>query len=155
MNELRGQVPTRRIELSSTDQDGGGVSIAGVADFGSSYAGNNTHDQTYVELGDTVGHSRGSHFLKAGVNVRHVAVAGATTDGIHGIDVFRTLDAFLAGRPDAMRQMSARANVDLCVTRASAFIQDHWTPTPGITVDGGAGSTHQSFPRPSASRIGR
>ena len=49
-NELRGQFATRRTALSSTDQDGAGVSIAGVADFGSSYVGNNTHDQRYIEL---------------------------------------------------------------------------------------------------------
>ena len=51
-----------------------------VADFGSAYMGSNTHDQRYLELGDTVGHARGSHFLKAGFNARHVVVTGTTTD---------------------------------------------------------------------------
>ena len=51
-----------------------------VADFGAAYMGSNTHDQRYLELGDTVGHARGSHFLKAGFNARHVVVTGTTTD---------------------------------------------------------------------------
>jgi Carboxypeptidase regulatory-like domain len=55
-----------------------------VADFGSAYMGSNTHDQRYLELGDTVGHARGSHVLKAGFNARHVVVTGTTTDGIYG-----------------------------------------------------------------------
>jgi Carboxypeptidase regulatory-like domain/TonB dependent receptor len=145
-NELRGQLATRRVDLSGAEQDGAGVSIAGVADFGSTYAGNNTHDHTYVEFGDTAGHSRGSHFLKAGANVRHVSVSGATMDGVRGLYTFRTLDAFLAGRFDTMRTMSAAAEVDLSVTRASAFIQDHWTPTPVITVDAGVRFDASRFP---------
>jgi hypothetical protein len=145
-NELRAQLATRRSELSSTDRTGAGVTISGVADFGSAYVGNNTHDQRYVEFGDTVGHSRGPHFLKAGFTVRRVAVTGTTRDGIHGIDVFRTLDAFLAGGADATRQMSAGADVDLSVTRAGAFLQDHWTPKPGITIDAGARFDASIFP---------
>ena len=136
-NELRGQFATRRTALSSTDHDGAGVAIPGVADFGSAYVGNNTHDQRYLELGDTVGHARGSHFLKAGFNARYVVVTGTTTDGIYGVAAYRTVDAFLAGQGEASRQVSAGADVDLSVTRASAFVQDHWTPTPQVTVDAG------------------
>ena len=35
------------------------------ADFGSGYIGNSTTTSKYVELGDTIGHSRGSHFLES------------------------------------------------------------------------------------------
>ena len=145
-NELRGQFATRRTALSSADRDGAGVAVSGVADFGSAYIGNSTHDQQYVELGDTIGHSRGSHFLKAGLNVRRVGVTAATTDGIHGVGAYRTLDAFLAGRPETTRQMSAAADFDLSVVRTSAFVQDQWTPTPQITIDAGARFDASAFP---------
>ena len=145
-NELRSQFATRRTVLSSADRDGAGVAVSGVADFGSSYVGNSTHDQHYVELGDTIGHSRGSHFLKAGLNVRRVGVTAATSDGIHGVGAYRTLDAFLAGRPEATRQMSAAADVALSVIRTSAFVQDHWTPTPQITADAGVRFDASAFP---------
>ena len=62
------------------------------------------------------------------VPTREEALAGsspATTDGTRGVYVFPSLDAFLAGQPAAMRQMSGGADVDLTVTRASAFVQDH------------------------------
>jgi hypothetical protein len=136
-NELRGQVATRWSELFSTEHDGAGAAISGVADFGSAYLGNNTHDQRYVEFGDTVGLSRGAHFLKTGVNVRHVGVTGTTSDGLHGIEAFRTLESFLNGQPEATRRMSTPADIALSVTRASAFLQDHWTPKPDITIDAG------------------
>jgi hypothetical protein len=145
-HELRGQLATRSVGLSGTEQDGAGVSIAGVADFGSTYAGHNTHKQSYIELGDTVGHSRGSHFLKAGASVRQVAVAAATTDGVRGLYAFRTLDAFLERQADTIRSVSAGASVDLSVTRASAFIQDHWTPGPAVTIDAGVRFDASLFP---------
>jgi hypothetical protein len=122
------------------------VSIAGVADFGAAYAGNSTHDQRYLEGGDTVGHSRGSHFLKAGANLRRVILTGTTADGLGGSLVFRTIDAFFAGRAEAARQVSARADIDLVVTRAGAFVQDHWIPTPELTIDAGARFDASIFP---------
>jgi hypothetical protein len=146
-NELRGQFATRRLELHPTDHEGAEILISGVADFGSAYGGDSTHNERYIEFGDTVGHSRGSHFLKAGANVRHVAVAGSTADDVRGIYLFRTLDAFLAGQPEAMRQLSAGADVvDLAVTRASAFVQDRWTPQSGLTIDAGARVDASVFP---------
>ncbi|MEO7156832.1 MAG: TonB-dependent receptor, partial [Vicinamibacterales bacterium] len=145
-NELCGQFAARRADLHTNGREGAGISIAGVADFGPAYAGDNTHDQRYFEAGDTVGYSRASHFLKAGANLQHVSVGISTADGTRGLYVFPTLDAFLAGQPAAMRQMSGGADVDLTVTRASAFVQDYWTPTPGITVDAGARFETSLFP---------
>jgi hypothetical protein len=137
-NDLRGQLASRRLGLETTEQQGVGVSIAGVADFGTPYLGTNTHDETYMELGDTVAYSRGSHFVKAGADVRHVTVTGRTSDGVGGIYLFRTPGAFLQGQPDQIRRMSAAADIDLSMTRVSAFAQDRWTPRPGLTIDAGA-----------------
>ncbi len=137
-NDLRGQLASRRLGLHTTDQQSAGVVIAGVAEFGPPYVGNNTHDQTYIELGDTVGYSRGSHFVKVGFDVRQVAITGGMDDGVRGMYLFRTLEAFLAGQADEARLMSAGDGVDLALTRPSAFIQDRWTPKQGLTIDAGA-----------------
>lgn len=137
-NDLRGQLASRHLGLETTDQQGAGVSIAGVADFGTPYFGNNTHNQTYIEIGDTVGYSPGSHFVKVGVDVRHVSVTGSTGDGVRGIYMFRTIEAFLSGRLDQVRLLSTAAGIDLSMTRASAFVQDRWTPRQGLTIDAGA-----------------
>jgi hypothetical protein len=113
------------------------VTIAGVAEFGTPYAGNGTHHQTYLEIGDTVGWIHRSHLVKSGADVRHVTVTGTTTDGHAGIYAFRTLGEFLSGRPDSFRQVSGGTDVQLTVSRLSAFVQDRWSPTAAFTADVG------------------
>jgi len=136
-NEIRGQFATRRQTFEPTDSQGPGVSIAGVADFGTAYVGERDHRQSYFEFDDTASHSRGQHFFKAGANLKHIGVSGIVADGLRGLYTFRTTDDFLAGRPDSVRRVSMSSAIDLDVWRVSAFLQDHWTPVPALTVDGG------------------
>jgi hypothetical protein len=42
--------------------------------------------------------------------------------------------------------MSGAAAFDLSLTRASAFVHDHWTPQPAITIDAGARFDASVFP---------
>src|SRR2546422_5832132 len=60
-----------------------------------------------------------------------------------------------------MRRVSAGANVALSVIRVGAFVQDHWTPNPTITVDAGVRFDASLFPeslgitnRPLSPRVG-
>src|SRR5262249_50759615 len=66
--------------------------------------------------------------------------------GERGVYTFRTLDDFLAGRPGLTRIMSGQANVDFAVTRGTAFVQDHWTPSAALTVDAGLRLDVAAFP---------
>ena len=145
-NELRGQVAARRQTLESADPLGPGVTISGVADFGTSYVGDSDRRQSYFEIGDTATHSRGQHLLKIGAGFKRIVVDGTVADGVRGLYAFRSLDSFFAGRPDVTRIMSGAANVDFAVSRASGFVQDHWTPTPTLTIDAGARFDVGAFP---------
>lgn len=145
-NELRGQFADRRQTLVPTDPQGPGASIAGVADFGTPYAGNSDHRQTYVEIADTATHSRGQHLVKAGASLKHIGVAGSASDGVRGLYTFASLDSFFAGQPDTVRRVSADVRTDFGVWRASAFLQDHWTLLPTLTVDGGVRFDTTRFP---------
>ena len=136
-NDLRGQVATRRVDAHTTDQHGPGVTIAGVADFGTPYWGNSTHDQRYLQMADTVGWIHRTHFVKAGADVQHVSVSGTTTDGHAGKYAFRALSDFLGRRPDSFRQMLGGTGANLAVTRPGAFVQDRWGPTSAFTLDFG------------------
>jgi hypothetical protein len=135
-NDLRAQVAGRRI-ASTAGPDGAGVLIAGVAEFGTPYVGNNTHDETYIDVGDTIGLSRGPHFLKVGGSMRHVRSVSSTADGTGGLFIFSSLDSFLTGRPDEKRIMSATESIDFGTRRVDAFFQDHWTPRTDLTIDAG------------------
>ena len=146
VNELRGQIAGRRQTLETTDLQGPGAVISGVAEFGTSYVGDSDRRQTYVEVADTATHERGRHLLKFGAGLKRIDVNGTVADGVRGLYAFRTLDSFLAGRPDFTRIMSDRANVDVAVSRGSAFVQDHWTPNAALTVDVGLRFDVEAFP---------
>ena len=145
-NELRGQVAARRQAFESADPHGPGVSISGIADFGTSYVGDSDRRQSYLEIGDTAMLSRGQHLLKIGAAFKRIVVDGTNGDGVRGLYAFRSLDSFFAGRADATRIMSGAAHVDVAVSLASGFVQDHWTPTPALTIDAGARLDVGAFP---------
>src|SRR5205814_6264371 len=84
-NDLRGQLATRRVDLHTTDAQGPSMFIAGSAEFGRPYAGNDTHHQRYAEVGDTFGWSRGTHFVKSGFDFTRVGLTGTRTDGMGGV----------------------------------------------------------------------
>src|SRR5947208_780257 len=93
-NEGRGQLATRRVDRHTGDSFGPGIVIPGVVDFGRPYAGNDHHDQHYVELGDTFAVAGQRHFFKAGLNVTRIALTGLGLDGAGGVYAFPTLDSF-------------------------------------------------------------
>jgi hypothetical protein len=136
-NDVRGQLATRRVALSTADTHGPGISIAGVADFGRPYAGNDVHNQRYLEIGDTVSWTRGAHFFKTGFDVTNVALTGTRTAGMGGLFEFPSLDAFVAGHPDRFRQVFGQPAVDVSTTLTGTFVQDHWTPVSPLTIDAG------------------
>jgi hypothetical protein len=146
VNELRGQFAVRRHSVETADPQGPGVVISGVADFGTSYVGDSDRRQAYVEIADTVTHARGEHLLKFGAGLKRIAVTGTVADGVRGVYAFSAADAFLSGRPDVTRIMSGVADVDFAVSRATAFLQDHWTPTPAFTLDAGARLDIAAYP---------
>ena len=145
-NELRGQFAGRRQTFSPTDPQGPGVSIASVADFGTAYAGDSDHRQSYLEIVDTATHSRGQHLLKAGAGLKHVGITGTVADGVRGLYTFRSLDTFLVGQPDSARLISGVATLNFAAWRASAFVQDHWTPVSTLTIDAGLRFDTTQFP---------
>jgi hypothetical protein len=136
-NEVRGQAAKRQVDLHTTATQGPGVLIAGVAEFGRPYAGNDSHDQRYLEVGDTVRWSRSAHFISAGVDVMNVNLTGTRTDGATGLVQFRSLAAFVANTPDTTRQTFGASSVDFSSNHIGTFAQDRWTPRSNVTVDAG------------------
>ena len=136
-NEGRGQLAARRVDRHTEDSSGPGVVIPGVVDFGRPYAGNDRHDQRYVEIGDTLAVAGRRHFFKVGLNVTRIAVTGQGLDGAGGLYTFPSLDAFLDRQPDSFRQTFGNPTLDLTATRTGVFVQDHWTPVSTLSVDVG------------------
>src|SRR5262249_3345685 len=145
-NDVRGQLAGRFLDRYSGDGQGPGMLVAGVADFGRPYAGNDGHHQEYAELGDTFGWSRGSHFLRTGIDFTTLALRGTRPDGMGGVFQFRTVDAFLAGQPDTFRQVFDSSAVSVSARHVGAFAHEHWTPVSGLTLDVGARFDIETLP---------
>jgi hypothetical protein len=145
-NDVRGQFASRHIDLRTGDTAGPGIVISGVAEFGRPYAGNDSDQQHYAELGDTLSWTRGPHLFKTGVDLAHVAISGTRTDGMGGVFLFPTLTAFLGGQPDSFRQVLGSTAVDTRSTHVGLFLQDHWTVAPQLTLDAGVRFDGDTFP---------
>ena len=136
-NELRAQGARREVDLRTADSQGPSMLIPGTAEFGRPYAGNDDHQHTYLEIGDTFARTSGHHFLKIGFEVAHAAVQGTLTNGVGGMFVFPTIDAFTNHQPTSFRQVFADPRVELGTTRTGIFLQDRWTPHRTLTLDVG------------------
>ena len=137
INSVRFQVSTRRAVLRTADQAGGGISIAGLVDFGRPYNGNERRRENHYELSDVASTAKGRHLLTFGGDLDWIRERVAAYDGFGGIYIFPTLDSFLSGQPDEYRQVSGNPRTDFATPRYSGFVQDHWTVTSRFTMDAG------------------
>jgi hypothetical protein len=137
INSVRFQVSTRRAVPTTADQAGGGISIAGLVDFGRPYDGNEKRRENHYELSDVASAAKGRHLLTFGGDLDWIRERVAAYDGFGGIYVFPTLDSFLIGQPDEYRQVFGNPNTDFATPRYSGFVQDHWTVTSHFTIDVG------------------
>jgi hypothetical protein len=115
-----------------------GVLIPGVALFGTPYEGNNRRFETHLQFEEAAMLQRGHHLIQAGVGIDRVSLRAGALDGSRGLFVFSSLNAFTAAAPDFFTQ-SFTSNPDTNFTeyRSRAYLQDHWTPAPTISIDYG------------------
>lgn len=146
IHSVRFQVSTRGVVLTTADQAGPGISIAGLVDFGRPYNGNQRRREDHYELNDVASAAKGKHLFSFGGDVDWIKERAASYDGFGGLYIFPTLDSFLSGQPDEYRQVFGNPNTDFATPRYSAFVQDHWTVTNHFTVDAGLRYDFQHLP---------
>jgi len=137
INSVRFQVSTRGAVLRTADQTAPSISIAGLVDFGRPYNGNENRRENHYELNDVASAAKGRHLLSFGGDLDWIREKVASYDGFGAVYIFPTLDTFLSGQPDEYRQVFANPNTDFTAPRYSGFLQDHWTVTNHLTIDGG------------------
>ncbi len=137
LNQLNFEVAQRRVALRTGSAGGPGVMVAGLAQFGTPYAGNSRRYETHVDFSDGVIRQRGKHLFQAGVAFSHVALRAADLDGFGGLYVFPNLTALAGGQPDFYTQSFGDPNTNFSEMRSAGFVQDHWTPYPSLAVDFG------------------
>ncbi|GGA55354.1 hypothetical protein GCM10011507_03260 [Edaphobacter acidisoli] len=137
VNQVNFQVAQRRVNLKTGSTNGPGVVVAGIAQLGTPFAGNNRRYETHVDLGDDVILQHGKHLFQAGAAMSHVALRAADMEGFGGLYVFPSVADLTAGQPDFYMQSFGNPNTNFDEVRGAAYMQDHWTPVRGLALDYG------------------
>lgn len=137
LNQLNYEVSQRRADLHTNSVEGPGILVAGLAHFGTPFAGNNRRYETHFDLGENIARERKSHLIQAGAAVIHVGLRASDRDGFQGLYVFPTIADLAARNPDFYIQSFGDPNTNFTEARWSAWVQDHWTVSHSFTLDYG------------------
>ena len=146
LNKLSFEVAQRRAVERTQSTSGPGVSIPGIALFGTPWSGNGRRFETHVEFADSFSIQRRQHLFQVGGRVDHVALRAHTPDGSQGFFVLASIPALQAGNPDFFTQGFGTFDTSLSETRFAGFVQDHWTQSSRITVDYGLRYEYNRIP---------
>lgn len=137
VNELHVQAATRRAELRTGTRSGPGISVPGLVEFGTPFAGNGVRHENHFEMDESLTQQRGSHLLKAGFGVENVRLRAAIRDGFQGLYVFPDLTALTAQQPVFYTQSFGQPDTNFPEWRLNGFLQDHWSVSHRLNVDYG------------------
>ena len=84
--------------LRTADQTGPEISLAGLADFGRPYDGNDKRRENHYELADVASLAKGRHLVSFGGDLDLIRENVSAYDGFAAVYIFPTLNAFLNGR---------------------------------------------------------
>jgi hypothetical protein len=146
INQLTFEIAQRRVALRTGSAGGPGISVAGLANFGTPYAGNSRRYETHTDFGDGVIHQHGKHLFQAGAAISRVALRAANRDGFGGLYVFPDLTALDNGQPDFYIQSFGDPDTNLSETRFATYLQDHWIPFKGLALDYGLRYEYNRLP---------
>jgi hypothetical protein len=137
VGDLRFQVATRHAVLRTNDAGGPGIDINGLVDFGRPYAGNSRRRENHYQASYTYLQTKGRHLWKAGGTVNRVSLRATVLDGFGSLYLFGSVADFLTGHPDSFRQAFGDPGTKYAVTSYGAFVQDHFSLLPRLTIDFG------------------
>lgn len=139
------ELAQRRAESRTGTASGPGTRIAGVAYFGTPYAGNDRRFETHLEFADTFSRQVRQHLMQFGARLDRVALRASVADALHGYFVFSNLAAFQNGSPDFFTQSVGNFQTNFDELRFAAFAQDRWTAKT-LTLDYGIRYDYNRLP---------
>lgn len=137
MQQLNFEVAQRRVAMRTGSTQSPGIEIAGLAQFGTPFAGNQRRLETHADFSDSVMAQHGKHLFAAGIAVSHIGLRAADKEGFSGLYVFPDLSALAQAQPDFYIQSFGNPNTNFAEIRGAAWVQDHRTPRPGLALDYG------------------
>ncbi len=137
VNETRAQFTHSDLRALSSDPIGPAVSIAGVATFGTFSSSPQGRLNRMVQVVNNLSQQRGSHALRAGVDVVHNDDGITFPRATRGSYAFASMDAFLAGTYNnaGFTQTFGATDVAQHGTNVGLYVQDAWTVSPSLTMN--------------------
>jgi hypothetical protein len=120
--------------------------VAGLAQFGTPFGGNQRRYETHVDVEDGVTRQSGHHLFGAGASVEHVSLRAANLDGFGGLYIFPDIAALASGQADFFTQSFGNPNTNFSEIRSAAYAQDHWTPFKSFALDYGQRYEYNHLP---------
>ncbi len=134
LGEFRLQVAPRDLTQYANDEIGPRITISGVATFGRNTNFPVILDETTTQGAYTLSWQRGSHFLKFGTDVTHIAATSSFPVSFAGSFSFGSLASFVAGTPTTFTQGFGNPQIDLPDTLYAVFAQDSWAVNDRLTL---------------------
>jgi len=160
VNEARFQYARQAAALDSMDPDRTvSVSIAGTALFGTQRLTPQDTRTQYFQFADTATLSRGSHTLKAGIDLLHSRNRGTVEQNSAGVYIFEALsptidalDAFSGNNPfgiplpAAFLQSWGNPTTSFSANSSALFLQDDWQVTEAFLLKLGLRYDREDLP---------
>jgi hypothetical protein len=137
VNETRAQFTHSDLRALPSDDVGPAVSIAGVATFGTLSSSPQGRVNRMLQVVNTLAQQRGSHALRAGIDLLHHDDRITFPRATRGSYAFPSMAAFLAGTYNnaGFTQTFGAADVSQRSTSVGVHAQDEWSASPSLTLN--------------------
>jgi hypothetical protein len=139
VNETRGQFVYSSLKAPVNDPVGPGVSISGVASFGTSSSSPTARLNKLVELVDNIGHQIGAHALRFGIDFLYNDDTITYPRSIRGSYSFSSLANFLSGtyNNSGFSQTFGNSVISQTNPNVGFYGQDEWKVNSHLTLNFG------------------
>jgi hypothetical protein len=147
-NELRAQFTRSRLDAPPNDLTGPAVSISGAANLGMSASSPTRRDLDVFQVADTLTVQRGAHLIKSGVDLLRNRVTVVFPGASGGAYTFTSIGNLQRGVYQQFQQAFGQVSLFQANPNTGLFVQDEWTVTPSVTINGGVRYDLQWLPAP-------
>jgi Carboxypeptidase regulatory-like domain/TonB dependent receptor len=139
VNETRVQAAYGNLEALPSDSIGPGVSIAGVATFGTLSGSPRGRLNKMYQVVNNLSHHAGTHALRAGVDFIYNDDTITFPRSVRGSYTFSSLASFLTGTYNALGFTQTFGETVAAQTNPNVglYVQDEWKVSPSLTVNAG------------------
>jgi TonB-dependent receptor-like protein len=148
--------PGLSIALGSVERPIGQISVGGLPPLGHALTIPVGQEANIFQYLDHLTHTRGTHTIKIGVDIRRFYVNGPFDLGQNGSYTFNSLSDFLSGNVAFFLGTSATSpdsNRGYRQTNCAAFVEDEFRMTPNFTLNLGLRYEYNSSPSEQHDRI--